>query len=198
MKIHQLLGTIVVVVLLAAGLTGGARERTDDVEAAVARAAASDQAKIASAMSAAPEAVSRDATILDWPETPGGELRQLRSGTNGWVCFPDRPDTEGNDPMCLDEPWMHFMHALMTQTEPRIDRVGISYMIAEGGAFSSNTDPYATGPAPDNEWGFDGPHLMIVVPDAAVLEGLPTKREAGGPYVMYAGTPYAHIMIPVQ
>jgi hypothetical protein len=198
MKTQQLLAAALVFVVLSAGLAGCRGEQVERADAATVPAETEDQTKIANAMSAAPEAISRDATILDWPEAPGGEMRQLRAGTNGWVCLPDRPDTDGNDPMCMDEPWMTFMHAVMTRTEPRIDRLGISYMIAEGGVYASNTDPFATGPAPDNEWGFDGPHLMIVVPEAAALEGLPTKRETGGPYVMYAGTPYAHIMIPVQ
>jgi hypothetical protein len=198
MKTRHHFASLIAVGLLATLLSGCQREAVQHAEAVVAAASPDDQAKIASAMSAAPEAVSRDATILDWPQTPGGEMRQLRAGTNGWVCLSDRPDTEGNDPMCMDEPWMSFMHAVLTQTEPRIERVGISYMSAEGGAYSSNIDPYATGPTPDNEWGFDGPHLMIVVPDVAALVGLPTKRETGSPYVMYAGTPYAHIMIPVK
>jgi hypothetical protein len=198
MKIHQLRGRLLAGGLLIAGAAGCQSEGAEFDEAAAAAVSTDDQARIANAMSAAPTAISRDATILDWPVTPGGEMRQLRAGPNGWVCLPDRPDTQGNDPMCMDEPWMSFMHAVMTRTAPRIDRLGISYMIAEGGVYASNTDPFAGGPAPDNEWGFDGPHLMIVVPDAAVLEGLPTKRETGGPYVMYAGTPYAHIMIPVQ
>ena len=37
---------------------------------------------------------------------------------------------------------------------------------------------------------------MIIVPDAALLEGVPTDPNAGGPYVMWKGTPYAHIMMP--
>jgi hypothetical protein len=75
---------------------------------------------------------------------------------------------------------------------------GISYMIAPGGSWASNTDPSGTSEKPDNQWGFDGPHLMIVVPNADALKGLPTTRTSGGPFVMYAGTPYAHIMIPLS
>jgi hypothetical protein len=197
MKTHQPLGSLVAA-LLTAGLAGCQSERVERVEAAAPTDAASDQVKIANAMSAAPEAIARDATILDWPQHEGAEMRQLRAGTNGWICLPDNPGTEGNDPMCLDEPWMSFMHASMRRVPPRIDRVGISYMISEGGVYASNTDPFATGPTPDNEWGFDGPHIMIVVPEAGAMQGLPTKRETGEPYVMYAGTPYAHIMVPVR
>jgi len=36
------------------------------------------------------------------------------------------------------------------------------------------------------------------VPDAAALEGLPTHPDAGGPWVMYKGTPFAHIMVPIK
>ncbi len=38
---------------------------------------------------------------------------------------------------------------------------------------------------------------MILVPDPAMLEGISTDPDNGGPYVMWKGTPYAHIMIPV-
>ena len=49
----------------------------------------------------------------------------------------------------------------------------------------------------DNHWGHHNPHLMIVVPDVKSLEGMSTDPANGGPYVMYAGTPYAHIMAPI-
>jgi hypothetical protein len=38
---------------------------------------------------------------------------------------------------------------------------------------------------------------MILVPDPKMLEGISTDPQSGGPYVMYKGTPYAHIMVPV-
>ena len=41
------------------------------------------------------------------------------------------------------------------------------------------------------------PHIMVVVTDAKVLEGLPTESGGAGPWVMWSGTPYAHIMIPL-
>lgn len=37
---------------------------------------------------------------------------------------------------------------------------------------------------------------MIVVPDLKSLAGMSTDPANGGPYVMFAGTPYAHIMAP--
>ena len=42
-----------------------------------------DAQKITNAMSAAPASISKNATIMDWPEAAGGQPRQLRAGTNG-------------------------------------------------------------------------------------------------------------------
>jgi hypothetical protein len=36
----------------------------------------------------------------------------------------------------------------------------------------------------------------MIISDAALLEGLPTDPKNGGPWVMWKGTPYAHVMIP--
>ncbi|HET9984566.1 MAG TPA: hypothetical protein VFQ38_13300 [Longimicrobiales bacterium] len=154
-------------------------------------------AKIANAQAAAPAALAAAATIMDWPATPRGKPTELRKGTNGWVCFPDDPSTQGNDPICADPTWQAWFDAYMKKQPPRVQRVGISYMMAPGGAFGSNTDPFATKATPTNQWGFDGPHLMVLVPNTASLQGLPTTRQSSAPYVMWSGTPYAHLMVPV-
>jgi len=99
--------------------------------------------------------------------------------------------------MCFDKAWQAWLQAYLTHKPPQLSSIGVSYMIAPGGGTGSNTDPYATAPAADNEWGHDAPHLMIVVPDLAALQGLPTTRQDGAPFVMWTGTPYAHIMVPL-
>jgi hypothetical protein len=153
--------------------------------------------KIANAMSAAPASISGKATILDWPAKEGDKPAVLKQGSNGWSCLPDMPQSEGNDPMCLDQPWMQWVDAYMSKKTPGLSRVGVGYMIAPGGGWGSNTDPYAMKQMPDNHWGHHKPHVMIVVPDLKSLDGIPTDPKNGGPYVMFAGTPYAHIMAPV-
>jgi hypothetical protein len=107
------------------------------------------------------------------------------------------PDTNGNDPMCLDDAWTKWSEGYFAHKTPEIPHLGIGYMLASGGMWSSNTDPYAMKQAPDNEWGYDGPHVMILVPDVKALGNLPTHRMKGSPYVMWAGTPYAHVMVPM-
>jgi LPXTG-motif cell wall-anchored protein len=153
--------------------------------------------KITSAMSAAPAAVAQGATIMDYPAEEGGAFAELRAGSNGWTCFPDWPATPGNDPMCLDQTWMALFDAMATGTEPNITTVGLSYML-QGGSDASNTDPFAVEPAPGEDWITSGPHVMIVSPVALDTNLFSTDHSWGGPYVMWAGTPYEHIMMPVQ
>lgn len=153
--------------------------------------------KIASAITAAPAVVSARATILDWPAKDGEPPMVLRAGNNGWSCLPDMPGSEGNDPMCVDKSWMQWVEAYTTHTAPHIATAGIGYMMAPGGGWGSNTDPYAMSATADNQWHLAPPHLMILVPDLKSLAGMPTDPDHGGPYVMYPGTPYAHIMAPL-
>ncbi|MDX1639315.1 MAG: hypothetical protein R3281_15220 [Balneolaceae bacterium] len=155
------------------------------------------EAKIESALSAAPLSIAKEATVRDWPAEAGGEMPLLREGKNNFTCLPDMPDTPGNDPMCLDEPWLKWADAWMNKEQPDISKMGFGYML-QGGTPESNTDPYAEGPTPDNEWMEESvPHLMILVPDAKMLEGLPVTPDGGGPWVMWRNTPYVHIMAPM-
>lgn len=151
----------------------------------------SKEAMIASAVSAGPSSISDDAAVMDWG------MNEVRAGTNGWTCLPDRPDTAETDPWCVDEPWLNFLKAYMTQTEPSYTEIGFAYMLM-GDAPVSNSDPYATAPTTPEDWVTGvGAHLMILVPDHSLLESVSTDHMNGGPWVMWPGTPYAHLMIPV-
>jgi hypothetical protein len=158
--------------------------------------AASDEELIKSAMSAAPDAVSKDATIID--VGMDGKVRTVREGKNGWWCMADSPASPGPDPMCGDPNSMEWAKAWMERKEPPKGQVGFIYMLA-GGSDASNTDPYAMGPTETNNWIKTGSHVMIVNA-MDMMKGYPTdpKPETSTPYVMWAGTPYAHLMIPVK
>jgi len=41
-----------------------------------------------------------------------------------------------------------------------------------------------------------GPHIMLLPTDPSQLDAYPTDWTKGGPWVMWKGTPYAHIMAP--
>ena len=149
----------------------------------------SDAAKIARAMSAAPPEIARKATILDIDGD--GQIKQLRAGSNGWVCMTE----SSGAPMCLDKEWQGWADALMNKADPQVKNVGIAYML-KGDNGASNSDPYAKKATADNQWIVSGPHVMILTPDAALLDALPTDPNTGGPWVMWKGTKYAHVMVP--
>jgi hypothetical protein len=147
-------------------------------------------------MSAAPLRVSENAAIVDWPSEAGGDLVELRAGDNGWTCLTDDPATPTNDPMCLDAQWMEWLNAFLEGREPEITAIGIAYML-QGGSAASSSDPALTAPPAGEEWMIDPPHFMVVAPwdlDPAIY---PTDPHAGGPYIMFEGTPYEHLMVPV-
>ena len=131
-------------------------------------------------MTAAPASVSAKATILDWPAKEGDPPAVLRAGTNGWTCLPDMPDTKGNDPMCLDKPWMKWVEAYMAHKTPQLTTAGIGYMTAPGGGWGSNTDPYAMA-ALRTTIGAHTPHVMLLVPDLKSLDGLSTDPATAAP-----------------
>lgn len=155
-----------------------------------------DAALIASAMSAAPAAVSRNATIVAM--RPDGTMRTVRRGRGGFTCMADNPATPGPDPMCMDENAMGWAMAWIGHRTPPPNAVGLMYMLA-GGTDASNTDPYSERPRRSDPWVHTGPHVMVVGSDS-LLRNYPSgpSPDTSRPYVMWAGTPYAHLMIPVR
>jgi hypothetical protein len=165
-------------------------------KAAAAKKAPSDAQLIASAMHAAPATVAKGATIVAMDDKG---MHTLRKGTNGFTCMPDNPATPGPDPMCADKNAMEWIDAWMAHKTPPSGKVGFMYMLA-GGTDGSNTDPYAAKPEPNNHWIKTGPHIMIVGGDAAFYDSYPKSADPDTtqPYVMWAGTPYQHLMAPVH
>jgi hypothetical protein len=160
--------------------------------------AQSKAAKIAQATAAAPASIGKNATVKDWPDK-AGNMATLREGSNGWTCLPSEPKTKyrTNDAMCMDSNFGDLINALMSSKPPALKGVGYSYMLTSDESMS-NTDPAATGPTADNQWHRLHAHVMVAYPDKAMLAGLPTHPSLNGPYVMWADTPYAHVMWPVK
>lgn len=158
--------------------------------------AASDEEMIKNAEMAAPSAVSAEATV--YAMTPDGKLKTLREGKNGWWCMPDDPSTPDNDPMCGDANSFAWAGAWMSHTEPPKDKIGIMYML-QGGPAGSNVDPYQMAPKAGENWVATGPHIMVVggVKLTAGYSGGATP-DTTKPYIMWQGTPYEHLMVPVK
>ena len=141
--------------------------------------------------------IAKNATIINMGAD--GKVATLRAGTNGWTCMPDNPATPGPDPMCMDKNAMEWANAWMGHKTPTAGKVGFMYMLA-GGTDASNTDPHAMKPEKNNNWIKTGPHVMVVGADQAFYDQYPkgADPDTKGPYVMWAGTPYQHLMVPVK
>jgi hypothetical protein len=160
------------------------------IAAVLSTTAYADQADIQSAISAGPASLTKNATIKNW------DGKVLREGTNTWTCLPDIPGNGGVDPWCVDASWLNLLDALMNNKMPSYDKVGIGYMLA-GDAPISNIKP--DGKKEDGDW-VEGlkAHLMILVPDHSMYDNISTDPNNGGPWIMWPGTPYAHIMVPID
>jgi hypothetical protein len=150
--------------------------------------AASDAALMTSALSAAPSAIVRDAAVAT-PQSDGG-LRLLRTGSGEFTCIPDNPDTRERDPMCLDASALLWAAAWWSGGTPSGDAIGVGYM---PGPTTSSSE----APAPPSTIERDlRPHLVIVnAPGLLVGHARALRRDV--PYVMWPGTPHAHLMVPL-
>jgi hypothetical protein len=147
------------------------------------------QDKIARAMSAGPPDIAKSARIVE--TGPQGKMIVLREGTNGFTCMPGNPDVIGDPPMCADGPSMQWAADFKANKPKPTNTVpGITYMLA-GATQRSDSDPYdKTSPAITVP-----PHWMIMWPFDPKATGLPTKHRDTGAYIMWAGSPYAHMHI---
>ncbi len=192
------------ILLGVAGLAGSMAGQAADMPAEKDKAAAkpamampSDAELIKSALSGAPHGIAKNATVVAMGMD--GKMRTLRKGTGEFTCMPDNPETPGPDPMCWDKAAGAWVDAMLSPKNPPAGKVGLMYMLA-GGTDASNTDPFATKPTATNHWIKTGPHVMIVGADAAFYDQYPKKADpdTSAPYVMWAGTPYQHLMAPVK
>lgn len=152
---------------------------------------------IRSAESAAPRSLSRASTVVVIDAQ--GRSTVLRQGSNTFTCMPDNPATPGPDPMCGDANAMEWAGQWIARKPPNQNKPGFMYMLA-GGTDASNTDPWATQPGPGSAWVHTGAHVMLVGIGPETLAGYPTgaSPDTTKPYVMWADTAYAHLMLPVR
>jgi hypothetical protein len=139
-----------------------------------------DAEKIADALRAGPAFITKDATLLDWPSTPGGEYRLLRKGTNEWTCLPAVPGYSHDEPGCFDPTFLHWIQESLAGRDPHIDKIGIAYMYV--GAWVPNK----SGNGSSKEFHV-GPHIMIVSPHEFQSELQPLSHDGsnGMPYVAH-------------
>jgi hypothetical protein len=166
--------------------------------------ATGQQQQITTAESAAPSSISGAATIA---VNENGKLRTLREGTNGWTCLTSFPASStqaaemAGKPICVDKNGLEWIQAWMEHKNPPANRISAAYMLQ--GVSASALDPFATGRQQGTSWIQVGPHVMVLGAKG-LREGLsasvPTGKsriDTSKPFVMWPGTPYEHLMIPI-
>jgi hypothetical protein len=124
---------------------------------------------------------------------PKGKVTTLRSGSNGFTCtlFPD----ESHAPFCGDDTAFRWIVAAMSG-QPRPPAAGgIAYMAKGGLHYEMPDGRIVMQPSSQTKSVKEPPHWMLLTPMNPATTGIPTHPNAGGTYIMFAGTPYAHLMI---
>ena len=153
--------------------------------------------------SAAPAPLGTNATVL------GLDDSVLREGSNGWTCMVGnpRPVPEGGwptaheaMPVCTDDVGMKWMSDFMAGRSPQLERDAFMWML-HGDVGEDNTTAGVLSKADAKDpthWIESGPHLMLLPSDPSSLDGMSDDFSTGAPYVMFRGTPGAHVMIPTE
>jgi hypothetical protein len=167
------------------------------------------QRQIAAAVSTMPANLRANATVLGYNSS--GKLVTLRKGSNDMVCIADDPAQKMFHVACYHrslEPFMargRELHARKLSREA-IDSVRLADV--KSGRYSMPSKPaalyqyFAPRDSVDATTGsVNGASYLYVVymPYATpATTGLPAAPIDGGPWIMYPGKPWAHIMIEPQ
>ena len=147
---------------------------------------------IRTAEAGGPASISGAATIARLE--PDGKSTTIRPGTNGFTCsvIPDGT----NAPFCGDgNAWQWFVSAMQKMPKAANAQPGIAYMARGGVHFERPDGTSVPERGPDTKEVREPPHWMLLWPIDPATTGLPTRPNAGGAYIMFAGTPFAHLMI---
>lgn len=162
--------------------------------------------QVAAALLPMPKELRRDATVLGYAED--GALVKLRKGTGPMVCLASNPKEKQFHVACYHrslEPFMARGSALRARgvTGDQVDsvrfaevRAGKLAMPAQAAMLYSLTGPAGsfdpvTGTAPKAT-----PLFVVYLPNAtAASTGLSATPVEDGPWIMFPGTPKAHIML---
>ena len=153
---------------------------------------------------AAPSFIAANCTVMDADGT------MLREGTNGWTAMPANPrgpadpengwkDAHEAMAMVGDAQSFKWVTAYMSKTKPEMDSDGWAWML-HGDMGEDNSEQMVMNKedAAEGQWIESGAHLMLMPKDPSTLAGQTTDFMSGAPYVMFQGTGYDHLMIPVE
>ena len=154
--------------------------------------AMSEKDQTALALSAAPARISKDAGVMIYGAD--GKLTEAKKGTNGFTCIPTVMNLPVPDPICMDAASNQWMTDVMSNAPKPSNTVpGIAYMARGGSHFEKNGKVVMAGEGAKVVK--EPPHWMVMWPFDPAASQLPTVPNPSGVYIMFEGSPYAHLMI---
>ncbi|HET9606119.1 MAG TPA: hypothetical protein VFO87_03650 [Nitrospira sp.] len=154
--------------------------------------AMSEKDQTALALSAAPARISKDAGVMIYGAD--GKLTEAKKGTNGFTCIPTVMNLPVPDPICMDAASNQWMTDVMNNAPKPSNTVpGIAYMARGGSHFEKNGKVVMAGEGAKVVK--EPPHWMVMWPFDPNASQLPTVPNPSGVYIMFEGSPYAHLMI---
>jgi hypothetical protein len=180
---------------MAALISGEANAGTKGTKKAAAAKevkAMSEEQQTALALSAAPAHISKEAGVMIYGSD--GKLTETRKSTNGFTCIPTVMNLPEPDPMCMDATVHQWMTDLMNNAlKPTNTVPGIAYMARGGSHFEKDGQVVMSGEGAKVV--SEPPHWMVMWPFESAATKLPTRPNLSGVYIMFEGSPYAHLMV---
>jgi hypothetical protein len=186
---------IAALIVVAAGTAGAQQKPVPSVEQ-----------QIATAVMALPESMRAGATVMGW-KAPGGKLEVLRQGMNGMICLAQFAVEDNFHISCYHEGMEPFMlrgRQLRDQgvTGPQVDSVrfrevrdGKLKMPVSGALYQIFGNKTSWDAETGKLTGVRSLFVMYMPGATPQSTGLTTAPRQDGPWLMFPGTPKAHIMI---
>lgn len=154
--------------------------------------AMSEKDQTALALSAAPAHIAQEAGIMIYGAD--GKLTETKKSANGFTCIPTVMNLPEPDPMCMDAAVYQWLTDLTNNAPKPTNTVpGIAYMAHGGSHFEKGGKVVMSGEGAKVVK--EPPHWMVMWPFEAAATKLPTSPNPSGVYIMFEGTPYAHLMV---
>jgi hypothetical protein len=191
---------LIVVLSLFASLTFALTGYPPDAQASPKKKASvkevktmSEKEQTALALSAAPPHISKEAGVMVYGAD--GKLTEVKKSENGFTCIPTVLNLPDPDPICMDGAAHQWMTDIMNNApKPSNTIPGIAYMARGGSHFEKNKKVVM-----QKEAGAvvvkEPPHWMVMWPFDPAATKLPTAPNPSGTYIMFDGSPYAHLMV---
>jgi hypothetical protein len=153
----------------------------------------SEKEQMALALRAAPPHIAKEAGVLVFGKD--GILTEVKKSENGFSCIPTVMNLPVPDPICMDGAAHQWMMDLMNNApKPSNTIPGIAYM-AHGGSHFEKNHKVVMQKEEGAKVVKEPAHWMVMWPFDPGVTKLPTAPNPSGSYIMFDGSPYAHLMV---